>query len=39
MEANNISKVLAEFPGLMRFVPPRLLEAGITGLLKGTTGH
>ncbi len=38
VEANNISKVLAEFPGLMRFVPPRLLEAGITGLLKGTTG-
>ncbi len=33
VEVNDISKVLSEFPALLRFIPPARLEAGIARLL------
>jgi autotransporter passenger strand-loop-strand repeat protein len=37
VEANNISRVLSQHPVLLRFIPSRVLEAGLTRLIDRST--
>jgi hypothetical protein len=37
VEVNNISRVLSQHPVLLRFIPSRLLEAGLTRLIDRST--
>ncbi|HEY7579205.1 MAG TPA: hypothetical protein VH855_16565, partial [Acetobacteraceae bacterium] len=37
VEANNISRILSQHPVLLRFIPSRLLQAGLTRLIDLST--